>query len=65
MSGRRKRRKGKRAAPRGVPQAAPGAGALVGEHDRTHLDWLTVTHAERQALWEVLRPPTEQRYRMR
>jgi hypothetical protein len=52
-------RNGMRPAPRGEPPAAPGAGAAGAglEHDSTHLDWITVTHADRGALWELLRPP--------
>jgi len=63
MSAPKKTRTGTRRAPRGEPQAAPGAGAAGAgiEHDSTHLDWITATHPDRGALWELLRPPVSAR----
>lgn len=63
MSAPKKTRPGPRPAPKGEPQAARGAGAAGAglEHDSTHLDWITVTHSDRAALWELLRPPVAAR----
>jgi hypothetical protein len=67
MSAPKKTRHGSRPASQGEPPAAAdgdAAGAEL-EHDSTHLDWITVTHSDRGALWELLRPPVACRRTLR